>query len=79
MKRLVVAMCAGLFPAVLPSLALASYEGAGYRGIAAMYYTIIAVVLIFGAYDTFGKNLKTHIGVGVIVIGIYLLIQQAPA
>ncbi len=78
MKRLI-AIFAGLFPVVLPSVALASYAGGGYRGIAAMYYSIIAVVLIFGAYDTFGKNLKTHIGVAVIVIGAYLLIQQAPA
>ncbi len=78
MRRLK-AICAGLISALLPSVALASYAGSGYRGIAAMYYTIIAVILIYGAYDTFGKRLGTHIGVGVIVIGIYLLIQQAPA
>ncbi len=77
MKRLMASLI-GALPIAAPSLAFASYAGAGYRGIASLYYTFIALVLVYGVYDTFGKNVGTHISASVIVIGAYLLVQLAP-
>lgn len=43
---------------VLPALANAPAEGGppDYSGISGMYYTLIAVVLAYGIYDTFLKK-----------------------
>ena len=43
---------------VLPALANAPAEGGppDYNGISGMYYTLIAVVLAYGIYDTFLKK-----------------------
>lgn len=38
------------------SAALANEPGGGYEGISAMYYTLIALVLGYGVYDTFFKK-----------------------
>ena len=75
MKR-IVASLVGSLAATMPSLALA-YEGSGYRGIASMYYTFIAMVLVYGVYDTFGKK-GMYIGAPVIIIGAYFLTSLAP-
>jgi hypothetical protein len=39
-----------------PALALAAEHSAGYRGIGLMYFSLMAVVLIYGVYDSFGKT-----------------------
>lgn len=78
MRRLFGAL-SGWLAASLPSLALATEPSSGYQGIASLYYTIIALILIYGVYDTFGKKLGSHIGVAVIVVGAYALAQMAPA
>ena len=78
MRRLFAAL-SGWLAASLPSLALATEPSSGYQGIASLYYSIIALILVYGAYDTFGKKLGTHIGAAVIVIGAYVLAQMAPA
>lgn len=36
--------------------ALANEPGGGYEGISAMYYGLIAVILMYGAYDIFFKK-----------------------
>lgn len=36
--------------------AFANEPGGGYEGISAMYYGLIAVVLMYGAYDIFFKK-----------------------
>ncbi len=77
MRRLFAAL-SGWLAASLPSLALAEGAGGGYQGIASLYYSIIALILIYGVYDTFGKKLGSHIGAAVIVIGAYALTQMAP-
>lgn len=77
MRRLLGSLT-GLASAAVPTLALATDVGGGYRGIASMYYTLIAIVLVYGVYDTFGKSVGTHIGAGVIVVGCYALTQLAP-
>ena len=38
-----------------PALALAAEHSAGYRGIGLMYFSLMAVILIYGVYDSFGK------------------------
>ena len=42
-----------------------------------MYYTFIAMVLVYGVYDTFGKK-GMYIGAPVIIIGAYFLTSLAP-
>ena len=76
MKRLM-GYLTGLVYAAVPSLALAEGAGGGYRGIATMYYTLIAIVLIYGTYDIFGKK-GFYIGGPIIVILAYVLTSQAP-
>lgn len=39
-----------------PALALAAEHSAGYRGIGLMYFSLMAAILIYGVYDTFGKT-----------------------
>lgn len=36
--------------------AFANEPGGGYEGISAMYYGLIAVILMYGAYDIFFKK-----------------------
>ena len=67
MKK-IVGVLAGLMLWLAPSLALAEAAGGGYRGIAQIYYTFIAAVLIYGVYDTFGK--KVMYVVGPIIVGV---------
>ncbi|HLZ33241.1 MAG TPA: hypothetical protein VKP13_04435 [Nitrospira sp.] len=50
-----------------PALALAAEHNAGYRGIGMLYFTIMAAILIYGVYDTFGKT-ATYI-VSPIILG----------
>jgi hypothetical protein len=38
-----------------PALALAAEHSAGYRGIGLLYFSLMAVILIYGVYDSFGK------------------------
>ncbi len=56
MKRL--AAIYGAFGSVLlsASLAFANEPGGGYEGITYMYYTLIALILGYGVYDTFFKK-----------------------
>jgi hypothetical protein len=57
-----------------PTLALAEEAGGGtYRGIGAIYYTIIGAILIYGVNDAFGKK-AMYIAAPIIVIGLYLLL-----
>ena len=76
MKRLMAALT-GFVSASLPAHVLASEAHGGYQGIAAMYYTLIAVVLIYGVYDTFGKK-AMYIGAPIIVILAYVFTSMAP-
>lgn len=77
MKRLATGLI-GFLSASLPTLALATEPSSGYQGIAGMYYTLISVVLIYGAYDTFGK-MGLFIGTPIIVILATILVMAAPA
>jgi hypothetical protein len=75
MKRLAQSLC-GFLIIVLPQLAWASSPEAGYKGIASMYYGVIAVILIYGVYDIFGKNTVKYVG-PLIAIGAYFMLPDA--
>ena len=47
--------------------------GGTYRGIGAIYFTIIGAILIYGVNDAFGKK-AMYIAAPIIVIGLYLLL-----
>jgi hypothetical protein len=73
MKRISQCLC-GFMMIILPQLAWASAE-AGYKGIASLYYGVIAVILIYGVYDIFGKNVVKYVG-PLIAIGAYFMIPD---
>ena len=54
MKRLAT-LLAGVILAS-PTLALAAEHSAGYRGIGQLYFSLMAAILIYGVYDTYGKT-----------------------
>lgn len=55
--------------AFAPVIALAEGAGGSYRGIAQMYYTLIAVVLIYGVHDIF-HNKKVTLAALVVIPAI---------
>ncbi len=75
MKRLLSTLY-GLVLMAVPSLALANVPGGGYEGIASMYYSLIAIILIYGVYDTFGKK-AMYVATPIIVLLAYFLVQGA--
>ncbi|RMH09446.1 MAG: hypothetical protein D6704_01230 [Nitrospirae bacterium] len=65
----------GVLYGLMPQLAFAEGVGGSYKGIATMYYMLIAAVLIYGVYDIFGKKVTMYAG-PVIAIAMYLLIPD---
>jgi len=74
MKQIFQFLCVFLMM-VLPQLARAEGAGGGYKGIASMYYGVIAVILIYGVYDVFGKHVVMYVG-PLIAIGMYFLVPD---
>lgn len=58
-----------------PALALAAEHSASYRGIGQLYFSLMAVILIYGVYDAFGKT-AMYIMTPVILIGLYLMLPE---
>jgi hypothetical protein len=60
MSRLIVGLIGAMTSAVLnSSIALANEPKGGapdYSGVTGLYYTLIAVILIYGVYDAFFKK-----------------------
>ena len=56
-----------------PTLALAAEHSAGYRGIGYIYFTFIAVVLIYGVYDSFGKT-AMYVMAPIILVSLFLML-----
>jgi hypothetical protein len=73
MKRLA-ALSAGLILGS-PSLALAVEHNAGYRGIGQLYFTIMAAILIYGVYDSFGKK-AMYVAAPIILVGLYMMLPD---
>lgn len=65
----------GILAMFLPQLAWAVEPGGGYKGIASMYYGVIAVILIYGVYDIFGKQVVKYVG-PVIAIIMYFAVPD---
>ncbi len=60
-----------------PALVLAEEEvvGGSYRGIAALYFTVIWAVLCYGVYDVFGKK-AFYVGAPTLGLLIYLILPS---
>lgn len=56
-----------------PTFALAAEHQAGYRGIGMLYFSIMAAILIYGVYDTFGKT-ATYVMAPIILGGLYMML-----
>ena len=56
-----------------PTLAFAVEHSASYRGIGQLYFSLMAAILIYGVYDTFGK-MAMYIAAPIIVVGLYLML-----
>ena len=71
MTRFITLLATGILAS--PTLALAVEHNAGYRGIGYIYFSFIAVVLIYGVYDSFGKT-PMYVMAPIILIGLYLML-----
>ncbi|UVT16519.1 MAG: hypothetical protein H8K04_02845 [Nitrospira sp.] len=71
MKRLAT-LSAGLILGS-PALALAVEHNASYRGIGWIYFTLIATILIYGVYDSFGKT-AMYVAAPVILVWSYWML-----
>lgn len=60
----------------MPQLSWAEGAGGSYKGIATMYYSLIAVVLIYGVNDVFGRKVM-YFAAPVIAVGMYFLLPEA--
>ena len=63
----------GLVIFFFPSLAVANAPGGGYEGISTMYYALIDMILIYGAYDAFGKMAMIIAAVVLIPLSYFLI------
>ena len=56
MKKTIQGILSGALLLTSATPALANAAGGGYEGITGLYYSIIAVILAYGAYDIFFKK-----------------------
>lgn len=56
MKKTIQGIIGAAFLAASASPVFANEPGGGYEGITAMYYGMIALVLVYGAWDIFFKK-----------------------
>jgi len=68
-------LSAGLILGSPPALALAAEHSAGYRGIGQLYFSLMAAILIYGVYDTFGKT-ATYVMAPIIVGTLYWMLPS---
>lgn len=73
MKRMA-ALSAGLILGS-PTLALAVEHNAGYRGIGELYFSLMAAILIYGVYDSFGKK-AMYVAAPIILVGLYMMLPE---
>jgi hypothetical protein len=65
----------GSLSCLLPQVALANEPSASYGGIAAMYFSFIAIILIYGVFDVLGKT-AGRIATPLILIAAYMLLPE---
>jgi hypothetical protein len=73
MKRMA-ALSAGLILGS-PKLALAVEHNAGYRGIGELYFGLMAAILIYGVYDSFGKK-AMYVAAPIILVALYMMLPE---
>jgi hypothetical protein len=73
MKRMA-ALSAGLILGS-PTLALAVEHNAGYRGIGELYFGLMAAILIYGVYDSFGKK-AMYVAAPIILVALYMMLPE---
>lgn len=73
MKRMA-ALSAGLVLGS-PTLALAVEHNAGYRGIGELYFGLMAAILIYGVYDSFGKK-AMYVAAPIILVALYMMLPE---
>ena len=56
MKKTIQGILSGALLLTSATPALANAPGGGYEGITGLYYSIIALILAYGAYDIFFKK-----------------------
>ncbi len=56
MKKTIQRMLGGALVLASATPALANTPGGGYEGITGLYYSIIGIILAYGAYDIFFKK-----------------------
>ena len=56
MKKIIQGVLGGAILLTSATPVLANAPGGGYEGITGLYYSIIAVILAYGAYDIFFKK-----------------------
>ena len=56
MKKTIQGIVSGALLLTSATPVLANAPGGGYEGITGLYYSIIAVILAYGAYDIFFKK-----------------------
>ena len=56
MKKTIQGIFSGALLLTSATPVLANAPGGGYEGITGLYYSIIAVILVYGAYDIFFKK-----------------------
>jgi hypothetical protein len=71
MKRLATLSAAVILAS--PTLALAAEHSAGYRGIGQLYFSLMAAILIYGVYDTYGK-MAMYITAPIIIGVLYMML-----
>lgn len=71
MARFIMLLTVGILAS--PTLALAAEHSAGYRGIGYIYFTFIAVILIYGVYDSFGKT-AMYVMAPIILVCLFLML-----
>ena len=73
------AMCiSGLLSGAIPQVAWAEGAGGSYRGIATLYHFFIALILIYGVNDIFGKKVMYFIA-PVILVTMYFVAEYVSA
>ena len=71
MKRLAIFIAGAVLGS--PAFALAAEHSAGYRGIGLMYFSLMAAILVYGVYDTFGKT-ATYVTTPIILGWLYWML-----
>ncbi len=78
MRKRVLMFISGLLSGAIPQVAWAEGAGGSYRGIATLYHFFIALILIYGVNDIFGKTVM-YFTAPVILVAMYFVADYVSA